>query len=90
METKEQPQKEQSKWGNLWTQLQYLVLGLTILGQITVGAAYLAGQGAWCIANLIAVIRDFILHRPTADIVKDSAMLAITIGLIAAYCLGFF
>ena len=67
-----------------WENAQLITLGLTILGQITVGASFFIGQSAWLIANVISVTRDFILHRPLADKVKDITLLAITTGLIVA------
>ena len=85
-ETQERP----SIWAQVWTQAQYLNLMLTIAGQCIIGASYLIGQGVWLVANCIAVIRDIALHRPHADLVKDVAMTAITVGLIAVYLLGGF
>lgn len=85
-ETRERP----SVWTQVWTQAQYLNLALTIAGQCLVGASYLIGQTAWLIANTIAVIRDIVLHRPAADVVKDVAMTALTAGLIGFYLLGGF
>ena len=68
----------------IWENLQYVNLALTIIGQIVIGPLWLLGQGLWATANLIAVVRDFVLARPVADKVKDIAMLALTLGLIAA------
>ena len=61
------------------------MLALTILGQVTVGASYLLGQGVWMVANVAALARDFALKRPTSDKVKDAAMCGLTAGLIVAY-----
>ena len=74
----------------IWENLQLLVLALTIAGQLFVGVAFFIGQGLWAVANVISVTRDFILHRPIADIVKDSAMTAITFALIALRLLGLY
>lgn len=74
----------------VWENLQLLVLALTIGGQMFVGVAFFAGQGLWCAANLISVVRDFVLYRPIADIVKDCMMLAITIVLIVLRALGLY
>ena len=68
-----------------WVQLQYMVLALTILGQVTVGASYLLGQGVWMVANVASLARDFALKRPASDKVKDAAMCGLTLGLIIAY-----
>jgi len=70
-----------------WNRTVYLVLALTILGQIIVRGSYIWGQSAWLIANSLTLIRDFALDRPAADKVKNSCMLAITIGLIVLYFL---
>ena len=74
----EKPIKHQKFWENL----QLLFLGMTIFGQVTIGLSFLLGQGVWLIANIGALIRDFALHRPAADKVKNAALTAITAGLI--------
>lgn len=71
-----------------WENLQLLVLALTILGQMTVGAWFLVGQGVWLVANLIATTRDFILHRPFADKVKNIVLTTITLSLILLNVFG--
>lgn len=68
-----------------WVQLQYMLLALTILGQVTVGASYLLGQGVWMVANVASLARDFALKRPASDKVKDAAMCGLTLGLVIAY-----
>lgn len=62
--------------------LQYVVLVALIVGQCTVGANFYLGQCVYLFANIVAVYRCFKLCRPAADKVKDTACLAITIGLI--------
>lgn len=74
----------------IWENLQLLVLAMTIAGQMFVGADYLIGQGLWCAANVISVVRNFVLHRPFADIVKDCALTAITIILIVLRVMSFY
>lgn len=69
---------------HVWENVQLGVLGLTIFGQVVVGASFLVGQFAWLIANTIALIRDFVLQRPIADKVKDGCLWAITLGLIVS------
>lgn len=64
--------------------LQYLGLALTIAGQIVIGPMWLLGQILWLTANAIAVTRDFVLHRPPADKVKDIGLTALTLGLVVA------
>lgn len=68
-----------------WNRTIYVILALTILGQMVIGLNYLWGQGAWLIANVLTLARDFALDRPTADKVKNSCMLAITVGLIVLF-----
>lgn len=70
-----------------WENAQYLVLFLTIVGQILIGANYYWGQGAWFIANAITVSRNIKLDRPKADKVQGWFMLALTTGLIMANAL---
>ena len=69
----------------MWENIHYLVLALTIIGQITVGGNFLLGQSLWLVANIITVTRCFVLKRPTADKVKDCTLLAITIGIVTLY-----
>lgn len=71
----------------VWEQMQLIVLGLTIFGQCVVGAVFFAGQALWLVANTIALIRDFKLHRPPADKIKNACLLAITCGIITTYIL---
>lgn len=71
----------------MWENIHYLVLVLTIVGQITVGGNFIVGQSIWLIANIITVTRCFVLKRPTADKVKDCTLLAITLGIVVYYIL---
>lgn len=71
----------------LFENLQYVTLALTIIGQIAIGGSYLVGQGCWLVANLISVSRCFVLKRPMADTIKESALTALTFGLIMFHLL---
>lgn len=63
--------------------LQYLGLGLTILGQVLVRFDLaLVAQSIWLVANIISLSRDFYLERPTADKVKNACLTALTLGLV--------
>ena len=66
----------------------YLVLTLLITAQCTVGSNFFVGQFIYFSANVLAVVRCFILRRPMADKVKDFCMLGITTGLILIKFLG--
>ena len=81
-------ENEKSTRREVWENLQYLNLALTIAGQIIVGGSYMLAQSAWLVANVIALARDFTLQRPTADKVRDAAMTALTAGLMIFYLLG--
>lgn len=87
---REMPTEEKTLARKVWENLQLATLLLSVAGQIIVGQSFLAGQIAWFIANLIAVIRNFILARPLADKIKDSCLLGITFALIFNYFLGLF
>lgn len=88
---KQTPQSEKKSTARkVWGNLQYINLAMTIAGQVVIGGSYLLGQGAWLVANCIAVIRDVVLKRPAANVVKDVAMTALTAGLIVLYLLGGF
>lgn len=65
--------------------LQYLTLIGLLTAQCIVGKNFVVGQFVYLFANVIAVYRSFVLGRPMADKVKDSACMAITIGLLAIY-----
>lgn len=80
---KQQTRKPQKTTAELvWENLQLAALALTIFGQIVVGASFLLGQGVWLVANILSLVRDFVLHRPPADKIKNGALTAITAGLI--------
>lgn len=82
--------KKKSTKQLIWENLQLLVLAGTIAGQCIIGASFLIGQGIWWVCNAIALIRDFALHRPPADKIKNASLLGITTGLIVIYFLGIF
>ena len=75
---------KENKTMKVMENLQFFVLALLIVGQCVVGEAFFIGQGIYFVANLISVIRTFVLKRPVADKIKDVAMLGITAGLIVA------
>lgn len=62
--------------------LGYVVLGLLIVAQCTVGSNFWLGQALYLCANLISLFRCFALCRPMGDKIKDVCCTAITIGLI--------
>lgn len=66
----------------LWENFAYISLMLCVIGNIAVGYFYLSAQTAYLIANTINLTRDFALNYTTADKVKDTAFLGITISLI--------
>lgn len=72
----------------VWENMQLLTLMGSICGQVTIGMSFLLGQGLFLAANIIALTRNFVLHRPVADKVKDGCLTALTLGLIIAYLLG--
>ena len=65
----------------------YVVLMLTIAGQIIATGSVLMAQVVWLIANIMSVARDYILDRPKADKVRDWALCGITGGIIVAITL---
>ena len=66
----------------IWEIVGYVGLALLVFGQIAVGYFYLIAQVAFLIANLSSVVRDFKLHLPTANKVRDIVFTGITIALI--------
>lgn len=78
-------QKQNSK---TWENAAIACFGLTVLGQGLVGGLYLVAQGVWLIANVISLIRNVVLERPTADKVRDSGLIGLTTALIVLRVLG--
>ena len=70
---------------NLWEIIGYICLALCVVGQITVGYAYLLAQIAYLIANIASVIRDYALNLPRANKVKDICFSGITVALIIIF-----
>lgn len=87
---REMPKDEKPMAVLFWENIQLFCLALTIFGQIVIGAWFMLGQGVWLVANIIAVTRDFMLHRPAADKIKNATLTAITAGIITAYLLGWY
>lgn len=84
LSTRLEPHPKSERLNNMnWERMQYVVLGLTIAGQVCIGVNYFLGQGLWLVANGITVCRNFKMHRPKADKVQGWFMLALTFGLIA-------
>lgn len=79
---------KKTKIETIFITLNYLVIGLLIVGQCIVGSDFIIGQCAYLIANIISVLRNFILKRPMADKIKDCSCTAITVGLIGIKLLG--
>ena len=61
--------------------LVFTLIGL-VIGQITVGYAYIFAQIVYLICNTASVIRDIKLQLPPSNIVRDACFTAITISLI--------
>lgn len=78
----------ESKIEKVFEIANYLVLALLIAGQCTVGSSFYVGQFIYLSANVLAVVRSFVLRRPVPDKVKDCCMLGITTGLILIKFLG--
>lgn len=74
----------------VWENLQLLVLFGTVLGQCLVGGFYFIAQSIWLTCNVLALVRDFALHRPMADKIKNAALCALTLGLIILRIFGLY
>lgn len=66
----------------VWEGVAYVCLALTIAGQVFTTMDVLIAQVVWLISNVLFVARDFALHRPVSDKVKDVCMLGLTIGIV--------
>lgn len=69
----------------VWDIVGYGTLGLCIIGQVTVGYAYLIAQVVYLIANMAGAVRDITLRLPRANTVRDIVFTGITIALIIMY-----
>lgn len=65
----------------------YIVLALLIIAQCVIRVSYAGGQFLYLAANILALVRCFVLNRQRADKVKEISCLAITIGLLGLYFL---
>lgn len=65
--------------------LYFIVIALLVLAQCVIGPNYLFGQSLYLTANIISLIRCYVLERPVADKVKDYLCTALTTGLIFIY-----
>lgn len=70
------------KTNYFWEIINYFCLIGLIVGQITVGYAYIFAQILYLICNTITLIRSIKLRLPPSNIVRDACFTAITIGLI--------
>lgn len=70
---------------NLWEIIGYICLALCVVGQITVGYAYLLAQIVYLVANVASVVRDYALNLPRANKVKDICFSGITVALIIIF-----
>lgn len=64
-----------------------IVLALLIIAQCVIRVSYAGGQFLYLAANILALVRCFVLNRQRADKVKEISCLAITIGLLGLYFL---
>ena len=87
---REMPITKKTTARKIWENMQYFNLALTIAGQLLVAELYLIAQGIWTFANVIALVRDFVLKRPAADIVRDTGMLALSVSLVTLRILGIY
>lgn len=83
------PEQKDTKTA-VWENLQLLVLGGTILGQVLVGGLYFVAQSIWLACNMLALTRDVVLKRPVADKVKNAALCGLTLALIVLRVLGIY
>ena len=84
------PTTKQDTKIKVWENLQLVVLGGTILGQVLVGGLYFVAQSIWLACNILALIRDFVLGRPVADKVKNAALCGLTLALIILRAVGIY
>lgn len=73
-----------------WENIAVLCFALTVLGQGLVGGFYLVAQVVWMVANVINLIRDFVLKRPKADKIRDAGLCALTTVLIILRLAGIY
>lgn len=62
--------------------LNYFSLAFTVVGQVCLGDFYLFGQGAFAVANIMRIIRDFRTKATVSDFIRDFAFLGISVGMM--------
>lgn len=87
---KNQETQEKTLKIKVWENLQLCCLFGTIIGQILVGGLYFVAQSIWLACNVLALSRDFVLHRPIADKVKNAGLCAVTVALIVLRAIGIY
>ena len=65
-----------------WEIINYVSLALCIFGQVTVGYLFMIAQIAYLIANVLGLVRDFVLKFPASNKVRDAVFTGITVALI--------
>lgn len=71
----------------IWENLLYVILVLLIIGQIVSKYDFMMGKVLAVITNIFVLVRDFVLHKSTADKVKNSTMSLFACGSLV---MGFF
>lgn len=62
--------------------LNYLSLAAAVVGQIVLGDFFLFGQGAFAVANLMRIVRDFRTKAAISDYIRDFAFFGISVGMM--------
>lgn len=88
--SKELKKKNMTRKVKIWENLQLVVLFGTILGQVLVGGLYFVAQSVWLAGNMLSLTRDFVLHRPIADKVKNAGLCGVTVALIILRAAGIY
>ena len=66
----------------VWDNLGYVVLLGLIIGQMFIGFNFIIGQIVYIVTDVLILCRDFALHRPKSDKIKNGVLTVLACGAL--------
>ena len=66
----------------VWEIINYICLGLLIIGQVVIGFDFWIGQSSFLLADAFLTVRSFAIHQEKSDKVKNVIILSICIAVM--------
>ena len=60
----------------VWEIINYICLGLLIIGQVVIGFDFWIGQSSFLLADIFLTVRSFAIHQEKSDKVKNVIILS--------------